>query len=142
MENSKNNIINRFNYNKYKKDIIEKINSNEKLKNYFAKKYGGNKYDIFLNKFWKNKLNIDDLNNEVNIISAFIKKEENIEKIKNNEKRLLEENKNKKISNKKNNNDYEFKFISKTPMQNVMSKNNNNKNFRTITPSKNLYKKY
>ena len=142
MENSKNNIINRFNYNKYKKDIIEKINSNEKLKNYFAKKYGGNKYDIFLNKFWKNKLNIDDLNNEVNIISAVIKKEENIEKIKNNEKRLLEENKNKKISNKKNNNDYEFKFISKTPMQNVMSKNNNNKNFRTITPSKNLYKKY
>ena len=95
-----------------------------------------------MNKFWKNKLNIDDLNNEVNIISAVIKKEENIEKIKNNEKRLLEENKNKKISNKKNNNDYEFKFISKTPMQNVMSKNNNNKNFRTITPSKNLYKKY
>jgi hypothetical protein len=49
-ENSKKNIINRFNYNKNKIKIFEKINNNEKLRNYFAKKYGGNKYDIFLNK--------------------------------------------------------------------------------------------
>ena len=136
-------IINRFNYNKNKKDIIEKINSNEKLKNYFAKKYGGNKFETFLNKFWKNKLNIKDIASELDIISIVIKKDENIEKIKNKEKKIFEENNNKnyrKISHKQNNSDYEFKFISKTPMQNIIS--NENKNYKTITPDKHTKRKY
>ena len=141
MDNSNNNIINRINYNKNKKEILDRINSNEKLKNYFAKKYGGNKYDIFLNKFWKNQLNLNDLTNELKIISLVIQKEEKIEKLKNDEKKILEENnKIKKISNKKNNSDYEFKFISKTPMQNIIS--HDIRNFRTITPGKNLNKNF
>ena len=141
MDNSNNSIINRINYNKNKKEILDRINSNEKLKNYFAKKYGRNKYDIFLNKFWKNQININNLTNELNIISLVIQKEEKIEKLKNDEKKRLEENnKIKKISNKKNNSDYEFKFISKTPMQNIIS--HDIRNFRTITPGKNFNKKF
>jgi len=68
-------IFNRFKYNGIRKEIVEVINSNEKLKNYFSNKYGGNKYDSFLNKLWKNKLDINDISNEISIISAIIEKE-------------------------------------------------------------------
>ena len=147
---SKNDIINRFNYNKNKQEIIEKINKNEKLKNYFAQKYGGKNFDLFLNKFWKNKLNINDINNEVNIISTVIKKEENLDKNKNKEQNFIESNSINNINNynnlphKKNCYEYEFKFLSKTPVQNIISKkgSNGNKNYRTITPDKNIDNKY
>ena len=144
-ENSKKNIINRFNYNKNKIKIIEKINNNEKLRNYFAKKYGGNKYDIFLNKLWRNKFNINDINHEVNIISVVIDKEEKMEKLKSKEKKLLEENNNNKtLYHKQNYSEYEFKYLTKTPIQNIINKeeNNGSKNFRTITPYKNINNKY
>ena len=84
--NSNNDIMKIFNYNKNKQDIIEKINSNEKLKDYFAKKYGGSNYDLLLNKFWKNKLNANDIDNEVNIISVVIKKRKNSQ---NNVKKII-----------------------------------------------------
>ena len=133
-KNSRNNIIKRFNYNKNKKEIINKINSNEKLKKYFAKKYGGNEFDVFLNKFWKNKLNISDLANEVYIISDVIKNEEKCEKYqkkKRGDKKVFE-------YNNKNNSYYNFKYLSKTPMQNIIKKNNKNKGYRAITPDKNF----
>ena len=134
--NSNNDIMKIFNYNKNKQDIIEKINCNEKLKDYFAKKYGGNNYDLFLNKFWKNKLNANDIDNEVNIISAVIKKEEELAK-------KCEKN-NKYIPYRNNNNEYEFKFLSKIPIQNIISKkgSNGNNNFNTIIPDKNSNNKY
>ena len=133
---SKNDIIQKFNVNKNKQEIIEKINYNEKLKNYFAKKYGRNNYDLFLNKFWKNKLNANDINNEVSIISAVIKKEEALEK--KGEKNI------KHIPYRNNTNEYEFKFLSKTPVQNYMSKkrSNGNNSYKTITSNRNSDNKY
>ena len=79
-------IFNRFNYNGIRKQIVEVINNNEKLKNYFAKKYGGNKYDSFLNKLWKNKLDLNDISNEISIISAVIEKENSCSPINNGRK--------------------------------------------------------
>jgi hypothetical protein len=133
---SKNDIIKSFNVNKNKQEIIEKINYNEKLKNYFSKKYGRNDYDLFLNKFWKNKLNANDINNEVSIISAVIKKEEALEK--KGEKNI------KHIPYRNNNNEYEFKFLSKTPVQNYISKkrSNGNNSYKTITSNRNSDNKY
>jgi len=92
-------IFNRFNYNGIRKEIAEVINSNEKLKNYFAKKYGGNKYDSFLDKLWKNKLDINDISNEINIISTIIAKEKSYSPLQNAiTKRLNNGRKNHKIN--------------------------------------------
>ena len=76
-------IFNRLNYNRIRKEIVEIINSNEKLKNYFSKKYGGNKYESFLNKLWKNKLDINDIFNEISIVSAIIEKENSYNPLQN-----------------------------------------------------------
>ena len=68
IESSKSELLDRFNYNFSKNEIIEKIKKNTKIKEYFSKKYGDNKFEIFLNKFWKNKLNLIEINKELNII--------------------------------------------------------------------------
>ena len=68
IESSKSELLDRFNYNSNKNEIIEKIKKNTKIKEYFSKKYGDNKFEIFLNKFWKNKLNLIEINKELNII--------------------------------------------------------------------------
>ena len=88
-------IFNRFNYNGIRKEIVEVINSNEKLKNYFAKKYGGNSFDSFLNQLWKNKLDINDISNEISIISAVIEKENSCSPLQNSiPKKIYNERKN------------------------------------------------
>jgi len=68
IESSKSELLDKFNYNSNKNEIIEKIKKNIKIKEYFSKKYGDNKFEIFLNKFWKNKLNLIEINKELNII--------------------------------------------------------------------------
>ena len=68
IESSKSELLDKFNYNSSKNEIIEKIKKNTKIKEYFSKKYGDNKFEIFLNKFWKNKLNLIEINKELNII--------------------------------------------------------------------------
>ena len=80
-DNSKSDLIDRFNYNSTKNEIIEKIKKDIKLKNYFAKKYGENKFENFLNKIWKNKLNLNEINKELKIISKTIQNEEKYQKI-------------------------------------------------------------
>ena len=65
---SKSELLDRFNYNLNKNEIIEKIKKNIQIKNYFSKKYGENKFENFLGKIWKNKLNINEINKELNII--------------------------------------------------------------------------
>ena len=80
-DNSKSDLIDRFNYNSTKNEIIEKIKKDVKLKNYFAKKYGENKFENFLNKIWKNKLNLNEINKELKIISITIQNEEKYQKI-------------------------------------------------------------
>ena len=74
--NSKNNFIDIFNYNSNKNEIIEKIKKDIQIKNYFAKKYGDNKFGNFLNKIWKNKLDLNEINKELNILTKNIKTEE------------------------------------------------------------------
>jgi len=81
LDNSKNDLIDRFNYNSNKNEIIEKIKKDAKLKDYFAKKYGENKFENFLNKIWKNKLNLSEINKELKIISKTIQNEEKYQKI-------------------------------------------------------------
>ena len=139
-ENSNNDIINRFNYNRNKKEIIERINSSEKLMKYFAKKYGGNQFDSFLTKFWKDKLNTDDINNEVNILSTVFEKEEKICRVKNKKKKTIEVN-DRFIGSKRNNRQNELKLMSATSVQSSRTKNrnkDNKQNYRTITPYKNM----
>ena len=80
-DNSKSDLIDRFNYNSTKNEIIEKIKKDVKLKNHFAKKYGENKFENFLNKIWKNKLNLNEINKELKIISKTIQNEEKYQKI-------------------------------------------------------------
>ena len=142
-ENLSEDIINIFNYNRNKKDIIQKIISNEKLRNYFSKKYGANQFDLFLNKFWNDKLGVDDINNEVKLISAVFQKEEKNYKIKNKGKKTIEEYA-LNLGSKKNNKKYNLKINSREQIQNALVKNKNkgNKNYRTITPSRNLDNKY
>ena len=65
---SKSELLDRFNYNLNKNEIIEKIKKNIQIKNYFSKKYGENKFEYFLGKIWKNKLNLNEINKELNII--------------------------------------------------------------------------
>ena len=65
---SKSELLDRFNYNLNKNEIIEKIKKNIQIKNYFSKKYGENKFEYFLVKIWKNKLNLNEINKELNII--------------------------------------------------------------------------
>ena len=64
----KSELLDRFNYNLNKNEIIEKIKKNIQIKNYFSKKYGENKFENFLGKIWKNKLNLNEINKELNII--------------------------------------------------------------------------
>ena len=70
---NKNNLIDEFNYNSNKNEIIEKIKKDVKIKNYFAKKYGDNNFGNFLNKIWKNKLDLNEINKELNILIKNIK---------------------------------------------------------------------
>ena len=65
---SKSELLDRFNYNLNKNEIIEKIKKDIQIKNYFSKKYGENKFENFLGKIWKNKLNLNEINKELNII--------------------------------------------------------------------------
>ena len=67
-EGYKSELIHKFNYASNKNEIIEKIKKDAKLKNYFAKKYGENRFENFLNKMWKNKLNLNEINKELKII--------------------------------------------------------------------------
>ena len=71
--NSKNDLLDRFNFNSNKNEIIEKIKKDIQIKNYFAKKYGDNKFGNFLSKIWKNKLDINEINKELNIIIKTLK---------------------------------------------------------------------
>ena len=70
---NKNNLIDEFNYNSNKNEIIEKIKKDVKIKNYFAKKYGGNNFGNVLNKIWKNKLDLNEINKELNILIKNVK---------------------------------------------------------------------
>ena len=70
---NKNNLIDEFNYNSNKNEIIEKIKEDVKIKNYFAKKYGDNNFGNVLNKIWKNKLDLNEINKELNILIKNIK---------------------------------------------------------------------
>ena len=70
---NKNNLIDEFNYNSNKNEIIEKIKKDVKIKNYFAKKYGDNNFGNVLNKIWKNKLDLNEINKELNILIKNIK---------------------------------------------------------------------
>ena len=70
---NKNNLIDEFNYNSNKNEIIEKIKKDVKIKNYFAKKYGDNNFGNFLNKIWKNKLDLNEINKELNILIKNVK---------------------------------------------------------------------
>jgi len=81
IESSKSELLDKFNYNSNKNEIIEKIKKNIKIKEYFSKKYGDNKFEIFLNKFWKNKLNLIEINKELNIIIQTFQTEEKYNKI-------------------------------------------------------------
>ena len=65
---SKSELLDRFNYNLNKNEIIEKIKKDIQIKNYFSKKYGENKFENFLGKIWKNKINLNEINKELNII--------------------------------------------------------------------------
>ena len=76
LESSKSELIHRFNYALNKNEIIEKIKKDTKLKYYFAKKYGENKFENFLNKIWKNKLNLNEIYRELKIITKTIQFEE------------------------------------------------------------------
>ena len=67
-EDYKSDLIHKFNYASNKNEIIKKIKKDAKLKNYFAKKYGENRFENFLNKMWKNKLNLNEINRELKII--------------------------------------------------------------------------
>ena len=80
-ENAKYDLLDRFNYNSNKNEIIEKIKKNIKLRNYFAKKYGENKFENFMNKIWKNKLNLNEINKELRIVTKTIHAEEKYHKI-------------------------------------------------------------
>ena len=81
IESSKSELLDKFNYNSNKNEIIEKIKKNTKIKEYFSKKYGDNKFELFLNKFWKNKLNLIEINKELNIIIQTFQTEEKYNKI-------------------------------------------------------------
>ena len=70
---NKNNLIDEFNYNSNKNEIIEKIKKDVKIKNYFAKKYGDNNFGNVLNKIWKNKLDLNEINKELNILIKNVK---------------------------------------------------------------------
>ena len=70
---NKNNLIDEFNYNSNKNEIIEKIKKDVKIKNYFAKKYGDNNFRNVLNKIWKNKLDLNEINKELNILIKNVK---------------------------------------------------------------------
>ena len=70
---NKNNLIDEFNYNSNKNEIIEKIKKDVKIKNYLAKKYGDNNFGNFLNKIWKNKLDLNEINKELNILIKNVK---------------------------------------------------------------------
>ena len=76
LESSKSELIHRFNYALNKNEIIEKIKKDTKLKYYFAKKYGENIFENFLNKIWKNKLNLNEIYRELKIITKTIQFEE------------------------------------------------------------------
>ena len=82
--------------------------------------YGGTKFKLFLNKFLKNKLKINGMLNELDIISIVMKKDEKMEKIKNKEKKILEENNNKnykKINHKQNNSEYNLHLFQKPQLK-------------------------
>ena len=66
-EDYKSDLIHKFNYASNKNEIIKKIKKDAKLKNYFAKKYGENRFENFLNKMWKNKLNLNEINRELKL---------------------------------------------------------------------------
>ena len=74
--NYKNNFIEAFNYNSNKNEIIEKIKKDIQIKNYFSKKYGENNFGNFLSKIWKNKLDLNEINKELNILIKNKKGEE------------------------------------------------------------------
>ena len=74
--NYKNNFIDAFNYNSNKNDVIEKIKKDIQIKNYFSKKYGDNNFGNFLSKIWKNKLDLKEIDKELNILIKNKKAEE------------------------------------------------------------------
>ena len=92
LESSKSELLDRFNYNSNKNEIIEKIKKDIKIKNYFAKKYGENKFENFLNKIWKNKLNLNEINRELNILIKTKQTEEKYKKIHDKQKENINSN--------------------------------------------------
>ena len=97
IESSKSDLLDRFNYNHNKNEIIEKIKKNVKIKNYFAEKYGENKFDNFLSEIWKNKLNLNEINKELKLISKTIQSEERYQKINDQQNNLNDSNNNNKL---------------------------------------------
>ena len=91
-KNSKNS-----NNSKDDENLLKKINSSEKCKNYFSEKYGKGSYLNFLNKYKMGILNGQEIRNDYNIFANLIELKE---EIKNN---MNKNQNNNKKSNKKHN---------------------------------------
>ena len=116
-----------------KKRILKKIEKDEKLKNYFLEKYGQKSFVVFAEKFMKNKLNSNDIYNEILIMNE-IKEREGLLDYKSKKEFNQEKNYRKKYK------DYGYKFLAKTPLQNItffkrqVNNNYDHRSHKTITP--------
>ena len=132
---NKSNFTNQINFDKRR--ILKKIEKDEKLKSYFSEKYGQNSFAVFAEKFLKNKLNSNDIYNELLIMNEIKEREELLDyKYK---KEFIQGKKyRKKLS------DYGYKFLAKTPMQNSMffkrklDNNYDNRSHKAITPARSV----
>ena len=85
------------NNSKEDENLLKKINSSEKCKNYFSEKYGKGSFLNFLNKYKMGILNGQEIRNDYNIFANLIELKE---EIKNN---MNKNQNNNKKSNKKHN---------------------------------------
>ena len=133
-KNERNNSYTTNQINFDKKRILKKIEKDEKLKNYFLEKYGQNSFAVFADKFMKNKINVNDIYNEVMIVDEIKEREELVDY--KSKKQFTQEKRRKKYC------DYGYKFLAQTPIQNItyfkrkMNNNYDNRSNKTITPVK------
>ena len=126
-------------------NIIKKINSSEKCKNYFSEKYGKGSYLNFLNKYKMGLLNEQEIENDYIIFANLLELKD---EIKNNMNNNQKNNKDNKKSYKKNNfikssksNDINKFMKSNTPIgirKNLLNKKVNSVN-RNVNDKNRVY---
>lgn len=126
-------------------NIIKKINSSEKCKNYFSEKYGKGSYLNFLNKYKMGLLNEQEIENDYIIFANLLELKD---EIKNNMNNNQKNNKDNKKSYKKNNfikssksNDINKFMKSNTPIgirKNLLNKKVNSVN-RNVNEKNRVY---